>query len=719
VSRTHPTNIFIGSVQIDSEVMRCTYDNYDIFQNQWFGACYFLGDLWREKNTTTAISIDGLNEERGPVPVLTETCVGRGIMKCDSNDAYLDRGLANTKYNKYPEHKASVHNNNELLVSDGDINYKFDPKGLGKGRCEDIFPPTDHDLALSHNILTIGVHGKGAGEALRDQKIWTSVGLADDVYSDWIRVQMAKKCLIKKEDNLLDGNPLVEDPEYQAACSANEIMRCLSIYPYIPCGDIKDSLWKKDYIAEDKKAKEEGKSPSGYAHKDCWLRKYHHLAEEEDLKVAESGIFHPCHKPGWRKGKPATLSYTGNCLCEAYCAKGAWGCFADKDDGLTWQDVHRGTEKLLPFYEKLRKSSTHRDKETFVTFKSVLVETREHNTNGKKWVIIGEDAQPSNKPSHLGMGTGLPPLCLNALAHMVGDYSFWGDPKKKDETMFSRDFVEGCLQRPTYDDLKAAEGVPSIGEFYKGKEKKPKPGYRAQELGHLILYHACAVFIHLGKSIKEGKKPIMPTKYELFRHWQIGDTTPITRSMATRPQTFKVNYMNAVRPFFDTDTTKKEKHQAIRFTIAHHNTNYISEAGEVNHTVVKLNRVGSYAFISTDNEKKKKMHTTDGIVAVELQTTTKSFLEQLTNEGMGGNILPKREGQVFFGAPMDRFTCGMRTFLSCGRTGALTNDREEDGMYLLFKDGLESGNVEDQNNKKKQVKDFVTYLVSCSFFMLL
>jgi hypothetical protein len=126
---------------------------------------------------------------------------------------------------------------------------------------------------------------------------------------------------------------------------------------------------------------------------------------------------------------------------------------------------------------------------------------------------------------------------------------------------------------------------------------------------------------------------------------------------------------------------------------------------------VKLNRVGSYAFISTDNEKKKKMHTTDGIVAVELQTTTKSFLEQLTTEGMGGNILPKREGQVFFGAPMDRFTCGMRTFLSCGRTGALTNNREEDGMYLLFKDGLESGNEEDQNNKKKQVKDFVTYLV--------
>jgi hypothetical protein len=32
-------------------------------------------------------------------------------------------------------------------------------------------------------------------------------------------------------------------------------------------------------------------------------------------------------------------------------------------------------------------------------------------------------------------------------------------------------------------------------------------------------------------------------------------------------------------------------------------------------------------------------------------------------------------------------------------------------MYLLFKDGLESGNEEDQNNKKKQVKDFVTYLV--------
>jgi hypothetical protein len=78
---------------------------------------------------------------------------------------------------------------------------------------------------------------------------------------------------------------------------------------------------------------------------------------------------------------------------------------------------------------------------------------------------------------------------------------------------------------------------------------------------------------------------------------------------------------------------------------------------------------------------------------------------------MGGNILPKREGQVFFGAPMDPFTCGMRTFLSCGRTGAHTNDGEEDGMYLLFKDGLESGNEEDRNSKKKQVKDFVTYLV--------
>jgi hypothetical protein len=244
-------------------------------------------------------------------------------------------------------------------VGKEDINYKFDPRGLGTGRSEDIFPPTDHDLALSHNILTIGVHGKGDGEALRDQKIWAAIGDTDDVYSDWIRVQMAKKCLIKKEDDLLDGNPLLEDPEYQAACSANEIMRRLSIYPYIQCGDIHNNLFVFDYITQDKKKKEEGRNPSGFAHKDCWLRKYHHLAEEKDLKVAESGMFHPCHKPGWRGGRPATLSYTGTCLCEAYYTKGAWGCFANTDDGLKWQDVHRGTMKLLPLYEKLQRSSTH------------------------------------------------------------------------------------------------------------------------------------------------------------------------------------------------------------------------------------------------------------------------------------------------------------------------------------------------------------------------
>jgi hypothetical protein len=232
----------------------------------------------------------------------------------------------------------------------------------------------------------------------------------------------------------------------------------------------------KDYIKEDKKKKEEGRSPSGFAHKDCWLRKYHHLAEEKDLKVAESGMFHPCHQPGWRGGRPATLSYTGTCLCEAYYTKGAWGCFANTDDGLKWQDVHRGTMKLMPLYEKLRRSSTHRDKETFVTFKSVLVETREHNTNGNKWVIIGEDAQPSAKPFHLGMGPGLPPLCLNALAHMLGDYSFWNDPKLENETMFSRDFVTGCLQKPKDGDLKAAEGVPSIGDFYRGNKGNPKQG---------------------------------------------------------------------------------------------------------------------------------------------------------------------------------------------------------------------------------------------------
>jgi hypothetical protein len=167
--------------------------------------------------------------------------------------------------------------------------------------------------------------------------------------------------------------------------------------------------------------------------------------------------------------------------------------------------------------------------------------------------------------------------------------------------------------------------------------------------------------------------------------------------------------MNAVRPFFD--TTAKKKPVKTRFTIAHHATLYISKAGEVNHTVVKLNRVGSYAFISTVDEKKKKMHSTNGIVAVELKTAIEGFLEQLTTEGMGGNILPKREGQVFFGTPMNPHTCGMRTFLSCGQTGAHTNDGEEDGMYLLFKDGLESGNEEDQNSKKKQVKDFMAYLL--------
>jgi hypothetical protein len=241
-----------------------------------------------------------------------------------------------------------------------------------------------------------------------------------------------------------------------------------------------------------------------------------------------------------------------------------------------------------------------------VEFKNVFIETREKGTLGQKWTIIGENAQPSNKPHSLGIPPGLPPLCNYALAFLLGNFTNFGDPFREDEVMFTTGFIPGCLKREkenqTYN--KAAEGVPTIGEFYWGTDpENGSTGYRARELGHLMLHHTCAVFIAQKTALMEGRKPMLPTDRDLYRHWQLGDVFDLTKSIMLKPQTFQTNYMSKVRPFFELRNHGKTK--PWRFTIADWHITYINRFGESTSVVIRLNKEeGAYAYQAADNSFK-------------------------------------------------------------------------------------------------------------------
>jgi hypothetical protein len=291
----------------------------------------------------------------------------------------------------------------------------------------------------------------------------------------------------------------------------------------------------------------------------------------------------------------------------------------------------------------------------------------------------------------LGIPAGLPPLCSHALAFLLGNFTHFDDPLRENEVMFTKGFIPGCLQRekvnPPFN--KAAEGVPTIGDFYLGSDhENGSTGYRARELGHLMLHHTCSVVVAQNNAILEGQKPLLPTDSDLYRHCQLGDVFELTKSIMLKPQTFQTNYMSKVRPFFELRNHGKTK--PWRFTIADHRMNYINKHGKECSVVIRLNKEeGAYAYQTAANSLKP--HTANQIWVMQLEDAEKLLLSELTDQGMNGNILPKRKGQLFFEHSMDPFHCGMRTFFACEAIGNYSKDGEEDGLSLLLKDGLESG----------------------------
>jgi hypothetical protein len=251
----------------------------------------------------------------------------------------------------------------------------------------------------------------------------------------------------------------------------------------------------------------------------------------------------------------------------------------------------------------------------------------------------------------------------------LGNFTNFGDPFREDEVMCTRGFIPGCLKREKENQPynRAAEGVPTIGEFYWGTDpENGSTGYRARELGHLMLHHTCAVFIAQKTALMEGRKPMLPTDRDLYRHWQLGDVFDLTKSIMLKPQTFQTNYMSKVRPFFELRNHGKTK--PWRFTIADYRIHYLNTFGENTGVVIRLNKEeGAYAYQAADNSFKP--HTNHMIWVTGLHDYEKELLSELTEMGMEDNILPKRKDQLFFGHPMGPFHCGMRTFFACESIG--------------------------------------------------
>lgn len=721
LSRTHPEKIFEKAAVTPSNKRRTrkqslgtisvAFDQNNTLQNQWLGATAVLGDLWHNGVTPHADTRKPLESTAPPTDVdLTPPLKDlakrrgtkrkqddgtevwahedRGVVKCDSNDDYEDRGLSNTETEIYPQSDGARHNTNFMTVEHRDRKYEFSGK-FGYDSLSTCFPPNVHVLEKTHGILTVGVHGFETDT--RDESFWSPCGTKDSVQSNNFRKQIAARCLIS-EDNVIfrpDQNPVLMDEAYIAACKANPIMAFLRDYPVWEKGEIPEKFYKS-IMGADVTVRGDGKKKNN-----SWLRFYHHAQSETSKKLENFGVCHPCHLPGRLSNtKHSTHPMTGCCMCTAVVAVGGKGGMEDHPY-LKWEEVHGSTQILLPFREQLHKSATHRDKETFVRFKIALVETRELSCNNGKFVIIGTDVQPRSTD---GICPGIPPLCLDGLAGLVGKYVHWGKDME-DEVMFTKTFVEGCLKRgPNKQDLESADGIPTIGTFYHGSDKLEGKGYRAMEMGQILFHHACAVIAMNGNSITEEEKPQIPSDFELFMHWQMGDAYPLTKSILLKPQTF-VTYMVDVKKIFSNNEYKG------RFTIAHYNINYISGTAGTK-TVVKLNNPGTYAYKTGKYHTTEKRHSVDKIWAVRLATEIRDLLVGLTTEGLGGNVLPTRRGQMFFGRPMDPFHSGMRTFFSCDAFGGF--EVTENGLYNLLKGGIETRKEEDAEN---QLWDFVESLV--------
>jgi hypothetical protein len=329
----------------------------------------FLGDCWQKlppkektphgndkaRPNATKDQIKLLMSRKEPRHYLsgvTGVIPPRGVVRSDSNDCFLDRHIVNTKHNKYPEPEASTHNNAPLEVNLDDQLYEFDRFELGLGFGEEVFPPATHELEDEHHILTCGVHSHSSLQ--RDEKMWGNVaeGEDDTVRNNYVRYVMAKKALIPAGDVIFCGNDyLRRNRQYQAACDQNPIFKALSIYPYLEPGDINICLYRNMYSnkmdrkdedsnttgsdgedndeEDDDKNNEKPVRPASGPHKGCWLQYYHHMkANTEPGLERDVGVCHPCHKPGFRNGRPPkTISFTGNCMCLSILAKIAQGGF--------------------------------------------------------------------------------------------------------------------------------------------------------------------------------------------------------------------------------------------------------------------------------------------------------------------------------------------------------------------------------------------------------
>jgi hypothetical protein len=249
-----------------------------------------------------------------------------------------------------------------------------------------------------------------------------------------------------------------------------------------------------------------------------------------------------------------------------------------------------------------------------------------------------------------------------------------------------------------------ADGVPTIGMFNYGQEGNTRFGYRYTKFARILLHHACALFVHLGYKIFDGYNPAFPTMHDLYLEWQKGKVTPITRSILVKPQTFE-GYMVTIRDdFFSSEGVTRG-----RFTIAHHKIRY-THMNRRSNAIVKLNINSRFAAFNNGNHSN---HSVGKMWVVKLEDDTKQLLWDLTTEGLGGNMLPKREGQLFFEeVHMGQFHCGMRTLFACNTFGkyGVPEIAHMDGLTQLLKKGLEKGPDDEQEKKKKMVKDLVKKL---------
>jgi hypothetical protein len=346
----------------------------------------------------------------------------RGIVRCDSNDTFFDRGIPHSNEKDYPPMEASTHNNTYLSVAKQDEGFAF-PRRTNWKRMHPVFPPTDHHLKETHGILTICVHGRDTED--RDKQMWSVAGLKEEEYTNHFKISIARRAIIEGNNEIFKKGwkeCITTNQEHSQACDKNPILKNLRDLSVMEYGTVSKKLWEDECLPKetiDKKTGKETMKKSSSRYRDSAFRKYHFGRKDHEPGMDEVGA---CIH-GRLSGK---LPDTGSCLCVCCVAKMSKGGFPDNNI-LRWQTADKATLKLLPFREMLHSSATHRDKELYVLFQSVFVETHEQSCNRDKYVIIGEDAQPSAHKDSLGICPSIPPLCLEGIACLVGDFDKWKD----------------------------------------------------------------------------------------------------------------------------------------------------------------------------------------------------------------------------------------------------------------------------------------------------